>query len=60
MRYFISSLNSFVGTSIVGTLKNDKKSEDNPPFIVGSKCENTSNSIPDGVTRVIDVKINKN
>ena len=40
MRFFVSSLNSFVGSQIVKTLQSDKKNEENPPFIVGSKCDN--------------------
>lgn len=56
MRYFVSSLNTFVGQSIVENLRNDHENDENAHFIVGSTSENENNPIPQGVFRVIDTK----
>jgi adenylate kinase len=59
LRFYISSLNSFVGHSLVESLRNDHINDDNPHFIVGSKCKGEVNEIPRGVFRTIDTtKIN--
>ena len=43
LRYFVSSLNTFVGHAIVENLRNDHINDDNPHIIVGSLSENESN-----------------
>ena len=48
-------MNSFVGHSLVESLRNDHKNDDDPHIIVGTKCDYEVNEIPRGVTKVVDV-----
>ncbi|KRX09632.1 P-loop containing nucleoside triphosphate hydrolase [Pseudocohnilembus persalinus] len=54
LRFYLSSVNSFVGHAFVEALRNDHINDVNPHFIVGSKCENDSTEVPRGVFRCID------
>ena len=59
IKYFVSSLNTFLGQHLVARLRNDDKHPDNPNRILGTKIPNqTGYPVPPGVRKVIDVSYN--
>jgi adenylate kinase len=54
-RFFLSSLNTYLGTTLVETLRNDHVQPDNPHLIIGSLApEQSKYGVPAGVRKVVD------
>ena len=58
IKFFISSLNTFLGNTVVRRLRNDHIHPENPNRIIGTTCcAEPDMKVPDGVRKVIDVVI---
>jgi hypothetical protein len=57
IKYFLSSLNSFLGQHLVARLRNEQQHPENPHRIVGTVLPKSNFNVPAGVRKVVDVFI---
>lgn len=57
IKYFVSSLNTFLGQHLVSRLRNDHLHPENPHRIVGTAIPNGAFPVPAGVRKVVDVPL---
>lgn len=55
IKYFVSSLNTFLGQHLVARLRNEQQHPENPHRIVGTTIAKSSYPVPAGVRKIIDV-----
>lgn len=56
LRIFISNINSMLGHALVELFRNDYLNDESYHLFIGTLDQTEKNAIPNGVTKIIDVK----
>lgn len=60
IKYFVGGLNTFLGKELVKQLRNEDVHPENPNRIVGTLSRTSTQPVPKGVRKVIDVTASHN